>query len=243
MMSMSDAAAAPAARDPVAPAFPVRLIEGYRAFMGDRFARESARYRELAEKGQKPRFLLIGCCDSRCAPEDIFDAGPGEIFVLRNVANLVPPYTPNSDFHGTSAALEFAVMGLRVEHIIVLGHARCGGVRAFAESESDPYTRPLSPGDFIGQWMKLITPAAESLGGKIEATPHYIGRLARASVRKSLENLRGFPCIRTLEERGLLALHGAFFGVMDGELEVLDQTTGEFLPVSVDGVTAPPKRR
>lgn len=231
-----------AARESIA-AFPRRLLDGYQTFMGDRFARESARYRELAETGQKPRFLLIGCCDSRCAPEDIFDAGPGEIFVLRNVANLVPPYMPNSDFHGTSAALEFAVMGLRVEHIVVMGHARCGGVRAFAESEADPYKRPLSPGDFIGQWMRLIAPAADLVGKPVEATPQYIGRLARASVRKSLENLRGFPCIRTLEQRGLLTLHGAFFGVMDGELEVLDQNTGEFLPVAVDGGVAPLKRR
>ena len=240
---MSQATADQTARATVSTAFPERLISGYRVFMGDRFEKESLRYRELAERGQKPRYLLIGCCDSRCAPEVIFDAGPGEIFVLRNVANLVPPYTPNSDFHGTSAALEFAVMGLRVEHIVVLGHARCGGVKAFAESVADPYTRPLSPGDFIGQWMKLIAPAAELLGGPVEATPQYVGRLARASVRKSLQNLRGFPCIRTLEERGLLALHGAFFGVMDGDLELLDQTTGEFLPVSADGAPAPPKRR
>lgn len=208
--------------------FPDRLLTGYQAFMGDRFARESARYRELAEKGQNPRILLIGCCDSRCAPEDIFDAGPGEIFVLRNVANLVPPYAPNDDYHGTSAALEFAVMGLRVEHIVVMGHARCGGVAAFAEAEADPYKRPLSPGDFIGSWMKLIEPAVELVGAPVEATPEYIGGLARASVRNSIENLRSFPCIRTLEERGMLSLHGAFFGVMDGELEVLDPRTGTF---------------
>lgn len=214
------------------PQFPERLLSGYRAFMGDRFARESARYRELAEKGQNPRILLIGCCDSRCAPEDIFDAGPGEMFVLRNVANLVPPYAPNDDYHGTSAALEFAVMGLRVEHIVVMGHARCGGVRAFAEAEADPYKRPLSPGDFIGSWMKLIEPAVGLMGRPVEATPQYIGGLARASVRNSLRNLRSFPCIRTLEDRGMLSLHGAFFGVMDGELEVLDQTTGQFNPVA-----------
>jgi len=235
---MSDAASRDTERKSAQSPFPERLLSGYRVFMGDRFARESARYRELAEKGQNPRILLIGCCDSRCAPEDIFDAGPGEIFVLRNVANLVPPYAPNDDYHGTSAALEFAVMGLRVEHIVVMGHARCGGVRAFAEAEADPYKRPLSPGDFIGSWMKLIAPAVELMGRPVEATPQYIGGLARASVRKSLDNLRSFPCIRTLEERGLLSLHGAFFGVMDGELETLDQATGLFTPVATQGAGA-----
>ncbi len=111
-----------------------------------------------------PRILLIGCCDSRVSPEVIFDAGPGEIFVVRNVANLVPPYGPNDDLHGTSAALEYAVLGLRVEHIVVLGHARCGGVRAYAESDLDPYQKPLSAGDFIGKWISLIAPAAAKIG-------------------------------------------------------------------------------
>ncbi len=209
--------------------FPQRLREGYRAFLDGRFAAEQARYRQLAEAGQKPRILLIGCCDSRVSPEAIFDMGPGELFVVRNVANLVPPYAPNNDFHGTSAALEFAVMGLRVEHIVVMGHARCGGVRAFAENEADPYMRPLSPGDFIGSWMRLIAPAAERIGRAAPATPDYVERLAQESVKNSLTNLRTFPCVRTLEERGRLALHGCYFGVMDGRLLVLDQARGGFV--------------
>ena len=208
--------------------FPQRLRDGYRAFLDQRFAQEQSRYRALAEGGQKPRYLLIGCCDSRVSPEAIFDMGPGELFVVRNVANLVPPYAPNDDFHGTSAALEFAVMGLRVEHIVVMGHAQCGGVRAYAENEADPYTRPLSPGDFIGSWMRLIGPAAETIGKPDAATPDYVERLAKQSVKQSLANLRSFPCVRTLEERGRLALHGAYFGVMDGRLLVLDEASGEF---------------
>ena len=100
--------------------------------------------------------MVIGCCDSRVSPEVIFDASPGEMFVVRNVANLVPPFETGGDYHGTSAALEFAVQALRVKHIVVLGHARCGGIRAFADD-----TAPLSPGDFIGRWMSLIAPAAE----------------------------------------------------------------------------------
>jgi len=119
-------------RPPVAPGFPEQLEQGYRSFLSGRFRAEQERFAELAS-GQSPRVLLIGCCDSRVSPETIFDARPGEIFVLRNVANLVPPYAPNDDYHGTSAALEFAVMGLRVEHVVVMGHARCGGIKAFVE--------------------------------------------------------------------------------------------------------------
>src|SRR3712207_5302054 len=134
---------------------PSRLIEGYRAFLAERLPRERSRYAALAETGQRPEVMIIGCCDSRVSPEVIFDASPGELFVVRNVANLVPPYETGGDYHGTSAALEFAVQALRVKHIVVLGHARCGGVRAFADE-----TAPLSPGDFIGRWMTLIGPAA-----------------------------------------------------------------------------------
>ena len=109
---------------------PNRLEEGYRSFLEGRFPTERQRFRALADTGQKPRIMLIGCCDSRVAPETIFDASPGEIFVLRNVAALVPPYRPNDDYHATSAALEFGVMGLRVEHIVVMGHEACGGMKA-----------------------------------------------------------------------------------------------------------------
>ena len=214
-------------------AFPERLLKGYRDFLDRRYSAEQDRYRELAQEGQRPRILLIGCCDSRVSPEVIFDARPGEIFVVRNVANLAPPYAPNDDLHGTSAALEFAVMGLRVEHIVVMGHAGCGGVRAFAENEVDPYTRPLSPGDFIGKWVKLLAPAYERAGplphGDTKAVSDvFVEKLALESIKQSLANLRTFPCVQTLEERGKLALHGAYFGVMDGVLRVLNPETGEF---------------
>src|SRR5882724_3574543 len=112
--------------------FPLRLIDGYRAFLSNRLVIEQSRYRELAESGQSPEILVIGCCDSRVSPEVIFDARPGELFVVRNVANLVPPYTPDGAQRAVSAALEYAVQALRVKHIVVLGHAQCGGIRAFA---------------------------------------------------------------------------------------------------------------
>ncbi|MFT4097923.1 MAG: carbonic anhydrase [Rhodoblastus sp.] len=212
---------------------PLRLEQGYRSFLGGRFPTERQRFRALAETGQKPRVMLIGCCDSRVAPETIFDASPGEIFVLRNVAALVPPYRPNDDYHSTSAALEFGVMGLRVEHIVVMGHEACGGVKAYAENEADPYMRPLSPGDFIGQWIKLIAPAAQAISpapAKPDTT--YVEKLGHETVKQSLINLRTFPCISNLIEKGRLSVHGAYFGVADGRLLALDEARGVFEPIA-----------
>ena len=208
--------------------FPQRLIDGYNAFVGGRLQREQDRYRELAERGQSPQIMVIGCCDSRVSPEVIFDAGPGELFVVRNVANLIPPYSPDGAYHGVSAALEFGVGALRVKHIVVLGHAHCGGVRAFAEEHA-----PLSPGDFIGKWMSLIAPAAEKLGARADAPlADYLTRLEQASVANSLDNLMTFPRLAKLIEKGKIAMHGAYFGVALGSLSVLDQVAKEFVPVT-----------
>lgn len=210
----------------IASGFPARLEAGYRAFLDERLVNERQRYETLAQRGQKPEVMMIGCCDSRVSPEVVFDASPGEIFVVRNVANLVPPFETGGEYHGTSAALEFAVQALKVQHIVVLGHARCGGVRAFAEE-----TAPLSPGDFIGKWMSLITPAAARVGPRHAAAGEdadYLRRLEFAVIELSLANLMTFPCIRILVERGRLQLHGAYFGVADGVLLVRDPATGCF---------------
>src|SRR5476649_1263547 len=139
--------------------FPQRLIDGYNAFAAGRLQKEQDRFRELAEAGQTPQVMVIGCCDSRVSPEVIFDAGPGELFVVRNVANIVPPYAPDGQAHGVSAALEFGVAALKVKHIVVLGHAHCGGVKAYAED-----AEPLSPGDFIGKWVAPMAPAMQKVG-------------------------------------------------------------------------------
>jgi carbonic anhydrase len=209
--------------------FPGQLIDGYRAFLDGRLAAAQARYRELAER-QSPQVMVVGCCDSRVAPEAIFDAGPGELFVVRNVANLVPPYAPDGHHHGVSSALEFAIQALKVRHIVVLGHARCGGVRAFVED-----AEPLSPGDFIGQWMKLLGPAAEMLGPRGDLPmPDYITKLEHASLRKSLDNLMTFPFIRTRVEAGKLELHAAYFGVATGELMALDRESDLFVPIAAE---------
>ncbi|MFN3347819.1 carbonic anhydrase [Pseudorhodoplanes sp.] len=208
--------------------FPPRLIEGYAHFAGGRLREEQARYRELSEIGQSPEIMVIGCCDSRVSPEVIFDAKPGELFVVRNVANLVPPYTPDGAQRAVSAALEFAVQALKVKHIVVLGHAQCGGIRAFAEE-----SKPLSPGDFIGRWMEMIAPAAQMLGPRgDEPMGTYLARLEQASMIKTLDNLMTFPCVRILVERGKLHLHAAYFGVATGGLSVLDRESGAFMPVT-----------
>ena len=207
---------------------PTRLIDGYAAFLDGRFPQESNRYQELAREGQSPKTMVISCCDSRVSPEVIFDVGPGELFVVRNVANLVPPYAPDGNQHGTSAALEFAVQALRVADIVVLGHARCGGIRAAVAEDAEP----LSPGDFIGKWMSMIAPAIDSVGPRGgRSMADYLASLERTSVATTLKNLRTFPCVRILEERGKLRLHGAFFGVETGQLSVLDEATGVFSPV------------
>src|ERR1700704_6582345 len=157
--------------------FPERLTKGYRSFLGRRFASERARYQDLAATGQSPSIMVIGCVDSRVSPEVIFDAAPGELLVARNVANLVPAYESPSEEdpshqHGTSAALEFAVRALQVRHIVVLGHAFCGGIRAFASEDG-----PLSSSDFIGRWMSQIAPAAEGLAAPKGETDTYLRQL------------------------------------------------------------------
>ncbi len=207
--------------------FPQRLIDGYNAFSAGRLPQEQDRYRALAEHGQSPEIMVIGCCDSRVSPEVIFDARPGELFVVRNVGNLVPPYTPDGAQRAVSAALEFAVQALKVKHIVVLGHAQCGGIRAFAEEAA-----PLSPGDFIGRWMSLIAPAAKAVGPR-GGMPlaDYLSKLEQASVVQTLDNLMTFPCVSILVERNKLVLHAAYFGVATGELSVLDRASGKFLRI------------
>jgi carbonic anhydrase len=207
--------------------FPERLTKGYRSFLGGRFASERARYQELAGLGQSPSIMVIGCVDSRVSPEVIFDAAPGELLVARNVANLVPRYEPGGGQHGASAALEFAVKALKVRHIVVLGHAFCGGIKAFAGEGA-----PLSESDFIGKWMSQIAPAAEAIGPRDgDGEEGYLRKLEFASVELSLRNLMTFPFVRTAVEQGELRLHGAYFGVASGKLLVRNEKSEAFEPV------------
>lgn len=200
--------------------FPENLTEGYRSFLSGRFPLESRRFTQLATS-QNPEVLIISCCDSRVAPEAIFDVGPGELFVIRNVANIVPVYETGGGYHGTSAAIEFAVQALEVKHIVVLGHATCGGIKAYANK-----AKPLSTGNFIGKWVSLVAPAEAKAGDS--SAPHYLTRLEHAMVSQSIENLMTFPFIKERVEAGKLELHGAHFGVATGELLVRDPATGDF---------------
>jgi carbonic anhydrase len=201
--------------------FPAALLDGYRSFMSERY--EQQKYRTLAD-GQSPETMVIACCDSRAAPETIFGTGPGELFVLRNVANLVPTFQPDGGQHGTSAAIEFAVNSLGVKNIVIMGHGRCGGIRAAL----DPHGKPLAQGDFIGKWVSMLAPVADEVSAyKILTDKERQTMLERLSIRNSINNLRTFPYVRQLEAEGKLTVHGAWFDISTGELWVMD-VNGDF---------------
>lgn len=198
------------------------LIEGYRIYREKRWPELQALHRRLAERGQAPKTLVIACADSRVDPATIFNAGPGELFVVRNVANLAPPFEQGAGFHGVSAAIEFAVLQLKVETILVLGHAQCGGVAAALED------RPRDPNSFLDAWIGLLDTAKARISDVAEGRT---SALEHESIRVTLENLQTFPFIRdAITARGL-KLIGMRYGVADGGLELYDPKTGAFNPV------------
>jgi carbonic anhydrase len=208
-------------------ALPTKLLYGYGNFRSGRYTQEAERYLKLGQGAQKPSVMIIACCDSRAAPETIFDAGPGEIFVMRNVANLVPPYAPDGKHHATSAALEFAVLSLQVKDIIVMGHGRCGGIGAVVNG-----SEPLTSGDFIGQWMRDVHDVAEAV--RHDHTHDLQTAVEHASVEHSLANLRTFPWLRVRENKGDIGLHGAWFDIALGELHVYEEQTKTWQLVSAE---------
>ncbi|MEI9886018.1 MAG: carbonic anhydrase [Rhizomicrobium sp.] len=202
-----------------------RLIEGYRTFRAGRWPQERAQYEELASKGQSPDYLVIACSDSRADPATIFHARPGELFVVRNVAGIVPPFETDSGHRGTSAAIAFAVELLKVRHIVVLGHAQCGGIAAALDG------RLVAGVPFIGHWIDLLEPALAHSAHIHDAGERHVA-MERDCVRLSLGNLMTFPFVAARVRGGALALHGARFGIADGRLEVLDPAGGEFVAVT-----------
>mgnify|MGYP003385944704 CR=1 FL=1 len=200
-----------------------QLLEGYRRFRNERLPELRDLYQKLATGQQNPKCLVIGCCDSRVDPATIFRAGPGEIFVLRNVANLVPPFNQGAGLHGSGAAIEFACRMLRVKTILVLGHAQCGGIAAAIDRRIGEGT------DFLGPWVDLIKPALARCPAN---APDLHAAVERESVRVSLERLAEYPFVRDAIEAGELEIRGALFGVATGTLELLDGRTGEFHVVS-----------
>jgi len=206
--------------------FPDHLLKGHANFMAGRYAREKDRIRDLASEGQTPSTMIIACCDSRAAPEMIFDAGPGELFVLRNVANLVPTYQPDGGQHGTSAAIEFAVKALGISNIVIMGHGRCGGIKAALA----PDQSPLDSGDFIGKWMSMLGDLPNQLGqNSLLTSGERQTALERISIRNSIHNLRTFPYVADLEAAGKIAVHGAWFDISTGELWIMDSDSGDFI--------------
>lgn len=192
-----------------------RLIEGYRRFRAETWPAERARYERLAEKGQRPETMVIACSDSRVDPATVFGAAPGELFVVRNVAGLVPPYRPDANYHGTSAALEFGVRVLKVARLVVLGHAQCGGVQAMVEGVPDE-----AP-DFVASWIAIAQPALKRAPEGI-ATAEGMRHCETEVLRLSLANLMTFPWIAEAAKAGRLRVEGFHFGVQSGVLAKLE---------------------
>jgi carbonic anhydrase len=206
-----------------------RLIEGYRRFREKDWARERDRWSELAE-GQSPQVMILSCADSRVDPAQIFDARPGEMFVVRNIAALAPPYETSRGFHGVSAALEFAVSQLEVGEILVMGHGLCGGCAAALTGQFDD-TDP-GEGHFIADWVRMLDAASEKVrADHPELDGAAFTEMEREAVKVSLANLRTFPWIGEREADGRLKLHGAHFAIAEGRLYMLDEAEGDFRPV------------
>lgn len=217
-----------------------RLMAGIKGFRARYYEQYPESMRMLVEQGQKPEVLLVGCSDSRVDPALITQAEPGELFVVRNVANLVPPYQPDGHYHGTSAAIEYAIRVLEVSHVVVLGHAQCGGIRGLIGMQAGQQP----PGDFIAPWVSIAQSACERFlpagngpddqgeraasAAWLQDSPHLV---ERAAVRGSVENLMTFPFVQERVEAGTLHLHGWWFDLETGDLWVIDPHTAAFVPV------------
>lgn len=203
-----------------------KLIAGFRRFQENYFRGDTELFDQLKE-GQQPKTLVIGCSDSRVDPSLLMDCAPGELFVVRNVANLVPPYEPDAGYHGVSAALEYAVCFLRVTHIIVLGHSQCGGIDGLLKDPVD------GPGEFIGRWVGIAAPARAEVQQRLAGKPLEVRQRAceQAALLLSLDNLLTFPWLRKRAEQGELFLHGWYFDLVRGELLSYDAESGSFRPL------------
>ncbi|WP_324827362.1 carbonic anhydrase [Qipengyuania zhejiangensis] len=205
------------------------LLEGYRRFRDDGYPQQRERYDHLVAEGQDPKVMIIGCSDSRVDPAQIFDVDPGQIFVVRNVAALVPPFETTPGLHGVSAALEFAVQFLKVRQIVVMGHGMCGGCKAALTR--DLHGTAPGEGGFIANWIHMLDdvrhPIADALGTESREAERA---MELAAVGVSLANLRTFPCVREKEATGELTLRGAFFAISEGVLYLRDDETGQFIP-------------
>jgi carbonic anhydrase len=206
--------------------FPDALTDRYRRFKHRIFVPNADQYEELATYGQNPEIMMISCCDSRVDPETIFNAMPGELFVVRNVANLIPPYETGGKFHGVSAAIEFAVLNLRVKHIVIMGHSGCGGVKAALDQSAAIETEA----HFITRWMSMLDEARLSVlaSHQMKSAAEKLDALEKEAIKYSIKNLRSFPFVAEREDKGKLSLYGAHFDIKNGTLSVLSHSRGEF---------------
>lgn len=202
---------------------PNYFVERFRAWRSNRFEDSKAWYARLMSEGQRPRAMLISCCDSRLDTVSMFGAEPGDLFVVRNVANLVPPYAADHSHHGTSAAVEYAVTALKVAHIVVVGHSSCGGVKACHDMCSGAAPELEESSSFIGRWMDILRPGFDRMKKKHGKNAYPLRELEHEAVRTSLGNLMTFPFVQDAVEKGLLTLHGAWIDIGEGEMFGLNE--------------------
>ena len=209
---------------------PAYLVQRYHGWKATTYAENRAWYRRLAEEGQRPRAMVISCCDSRVHVTSIFGADEGEFFIHRNIANLVPPYNPDGDYHGTSAAVEYAVSALHVAHLIVLGHSQCGGVKGCHDMCCGQAPELEAKSSFVGRWMDILRPGFEAVRD-IADTAARMRALERQAVLTSLQNLMTFPFVATAVAAGDLTLHGLWNDIADGSLTQFDPARSDFVAI------------
>ena len=209
---------------------PTFLLQRYQGWKATTYAENSAWYRRLATEGQRPRAMVISCCDSRVHVTSIFGADQGEFFIHRNIANLVPPFEPDGDHHGTSAAVEYAVSVLQVAHIVVLGHSRCGGVQGCIDMCEGRAPELEEMSSFVGRWMDILRPKYEQVAD-IELDEDKSKRLEQLAVVTSMENLMTFPFVESRVNDGSLSLHGLWTDIAEGGMSQFMGKTLDFQPV------------
>ena len=209
---------------------PDYLVGRYRAWQAGMSPADRAQYAELA-KGQSPKAMIITCCDSRVLVSEIFGSEPGDFFIHRNIANLVPPHEPDGRAHGTSAAIEYAVIALGIEHLVVMGHHACGGVRGCHDMLAGLAPDLDTPTSFVGTWLRILKPGFEALSGRGLDYEARIAALEKEAVLVSLRNLMTFPFVRAAVEAGRLELHGVWKDIRDGGLAVYAPPSGDFVPL------------
>jgi carbonic anhydrase len=209
---------------------PAYLIQRFHGWRATSYQDNKAWFKRLAERGQHPRAMVISCCDSRVHVTSIFGADEGEFFIHRNVANLVPPYNPDGEYHGTSAAVEYAVRALQVAHVVVLGHSSCGGVKGCHDMCAGLAPELLEKSSFVGRWMDILRPGFERTADVADAEER-VKAMEKQAVLISLENLMTFPFVRDAVQDDRLTLHGLWTNTGEGELHQFDAVAGAFAPV------------